>query len=159
MKKSARTDYLSAATASRTGNRARARFRAAALAFVTRVELRDLNLLVGTKRCLLQLDLHVVAQIRSAPPIFRAVAATKECLENSTAKSAAAENFPENLKRVVENAAIKTSAPRSEGRMTKAIICGALVRIHQNIVRFAQLLELFLGVRIIRIFIWMKLNR
>ena len=59
----------------------------------------------------------------------------------------------------MENAATKTSAPRCEGRVTEAIICGALIRIDQNIVRFAQLLELFLGVGIVRIFIWMKLNR
>src|SRR5207244_10929775 len=44
-------------------------------------------------------------------------------------------------------------------RMTKAIICGALVRNDQNILRFAQLLELFFGVGVVLIFIWMKLNR
>src|SRR5262249_47731268 len=122
------TDHLATAAASRAGNRARARFGTAALAFVASVALRNLNLFLCAKRCLLQSDLHVVAQIGSASPIFCAIAAPKERLENSAAESAATENFAENLERIVESAAAKTSA-RRERRVTKAIVGGALVRI------------------------------
>src|SRR4029450_9012133 len=87
-------------------------FSTAALAFVAGVEFRDFNLFLGAKRSLLQLDLHVVTQIGSAASIFRAFPATEECLENSTAESAAAEHFPENFERIMENAAAETRVAR-----------------------------------------------
>src|SRR4029450_4571313 len=100
-------------------------FSAAALAFVAGVEFRDFNLFFGAKRRLLQLDLHVVAQIRSAPPIFCPIAGAEERLEDSAAESTAAENFPENLERIVENAAAKTSAARPERGGADAVGRGA----------------------------------
>src|SRR4030095_6887402 len=105
VKKSAGTNHLSAAATCRTRNRARPWLCAAALALGAGVEFRDLNLFVGARRCLLQLDLHVVTQIGSAPSIFCTFAASEECLENSAAESAAAEDLPENLARIVENSA------------------------------------------------------
>ena len=137
MKKTAGANHLSTAATCGTRNRARAWLCAAAIAFVAGVEFRDLNFFLGAKRCVLQLDLHVVTQIGSAPPIFCTFAASKECLENSAAESASAEHLPENLERIVESAAAKTSAARSERRVAKAIVGSALVRIDQNIVRFA----------------------
>src|SRR6266511_620412 len=137
VKKSARTNHLPTAVTCRACNRARAWFSAATLAFVAGIEFRDFNLFLGAKRRLLQLDLHVVAQIGPAPSIFRAFPATEECLEYSAAESATAENFPKNLKRIVETAATETSAARGERRVAEAIVGGAFVRIHEDIVRFA----------------------
>ena len=136
MKKSARTDHLPTAATGRARNRARTWFGAAAVAFVAGIEFRDFNLFFSAKRRLLQLDLHVVAQIRSVPPIFRPIAA-EECLEDSATESAAAENFPKNLERIVENAAPKTGAALCERRVAEAIVGGALVRVDQDVVRFA----------------------
>ena len=77
MKKSAGTDHLPTATTRGTSNRARAWFSAAAVAFVARGEFRDLNLFFGAERSLLELDLHIVAQIGSAPPIFSSLATSE----------------------------------------------------------------------------------
>src|SRR5262245_64207803 len=113
----------------RASNRARARFGAAALAFIAGIEFRDLNLFFSAKRSLLELDLHVVAQIGPAPPIFCSLAATEECLENSAAESTTAENFPENLERIVKNDAEKNCAALRERRVAETIVGGTQGRI------------------------------
>src|SRR5437870_5652419 len=59
----------------------------------------------------------------------------------------------------MERAATETDAARGERCVPQPTVGSTLVRIHEDIVRFAQFLELFLGVRVLRIFIWMKLNR
>ena len=43
--------------------------------------------------------------------------------------------------------------------MAKAIVGGALVGIHQDVVGFAELFEFLLGVRIVRILVRMKFDR
>jgi hypothetical protein len=57
----------------------------------------------------------------------------------------------------METAAPETSATLRERSVAKAIVRGAFVRIHEHVVRFAQFLEFFLGVRVVRIFVRMKL--
>ncbi len=59
----------------------------------------------------------------------------------------------------MERAATETDAARGERCVAEPIVGSAFVRVHEDIVRFAQFLELFFGVRIVRIFIWMKLDR
>src|SRR5207302_1288115 len=71
--------------------------------------------------------------------------------------SAAAENFTENVERIVKPAA-KTSALLKRG-VTETVVGGALVRIHQDVVGLTELFEFFFGVGVIRIFIRMKLYR
>ena len=92
MKETARTDHLTTAGTRGAIDPARARFCAAAVAFIAGIKLLDLNRLVGAKSHLLQFDFDVVAQIRPATPIICALtgATTEERLENSAAKSAAA---------------------------------------------------------------------
>jgi hypothetical protein len=138
VKKTTRTDDLTTATASGTADPARARFSAAALTFIACVQLRDLNLLFYSKRRLLQFDFHVIAQIRTAASIFCpcTTATAEECLEDSGAKAAAAENLAENLERIMKSTASKSDTARTERRVTKAIVGRALVRIHKDIVRF-----------------------
>ena len=82
----------------------------------------------------------------------------KKRFKNATANSSsAAEDFAENVERIVEAAA--ETATLLKGSVTKAIVGGALVRIHQDVIGLAQLLEFLFGVRIVRVLVRMKLNR
>jgi hypothetical protein len=139
VKKSTRTDDLTTAAAGRTTDPARTRFSAATLTFVAGVELLDFNLLGGTESRLLEFDFHVVAQIGSAAPILppcTTAAAAEECFENAAAKAASAEHFAKNFERIMESAAAETGAASGERFVTETIVGSALVRVHQNIVRF-----------------------
>ena len=53
---------------------------------------------------------------------------------------------------------LRETAALSERGMTKAIVGGALVSIHQDVVGFAQFLEFLFGVWVVRILIGMKLD-
>ena len=83
--------------------------------------------------------------------------AAEKSLENSAADSSGAtENFAENIERIVKSAA-KTPALLKRG-VSETIVSGALVGIHQDVVGFAELFKFFFGVRIVRIFVRMKLH-
>jgi hypothetical protein len=129
------------------------------MTFITGVELLDFNLLFDTKSRLLEFNLHIVAQIGSTLPIFRAGAAAEECFENSAADSASAKNFTENLEGIMKIAAAETGATLGKSSVPKAIVGSAFIRIHKDIVGFAELLEPFLGMGIIGIFVRMKFDR
>jgi hypothetical protein len=83
------------------------------VAFVAGIKLLNLNRLLCAESRLLQLDFHVVPQIRPTTPIVgaRSGAPAKESLENSAAKSAAAEHFAEDFERIMETAAAETGPP------------------------------------------------
>src|SRR5438034_10225530 len=55
-------------------------------------------------------------------------------------------------------ATAETYAPRRKRSVTEAIVGGALLGIHQNIVGLAEFFELFFGMRVVRIFMRMKLH-
>src|SRR4030095_14353912 len=118
---------------------ARARLGAAAVAFVAGIKLLNLNCLLCAESRLLQSDFHVVPQIRPTTPIVgaRPGRAAKERLEDSTAKSGAAEHFTEDFERIMKTAAAKTGTALRERGMTEAIVRRPFVRIHQDVVRFA----------------------
>src|SRR5262249_21752533 len=129
-------------------------------ALVANVQLSNFNFLFRTESRFFERDLHVVPQIRTTLSILGVPAhAAKEGFENGSTDSAAtaAENFAENVEWIVESPA-KSPALLKRG-VTEAIVGGALVRIHEHVVRFAQLLEFFFGVRVVRIFVRMKLDR
>ena len=91
-------------------------------------------------------------------PIFRACPrAAKKRLEDCAAKSTPAEDFTENIERVMKTT--ETNATRRERGVTELIVCSAFLRIHENIVCFAEFFEFFLGMQIVRIFIGMNLDR
>src|SRR4030095_12182017 len=143
VKKSSRTDHLTTAAAGRTVNRTRPRLSPAAMTLVTGIELLDFNLFFDPESRFFEADLHVVTQIRSALAIFSAPAcASKECLENSAAESTSAKDFAENVERIMETT--ETSATRGKGSVTEAVVGGALIRIHKDIISFPTLLEFFL---------------
>src|SRR5439155_3943328 len=156
VKKSARTDHLTTAVAGGTANRTRTLLRAAAMTFGAGIELLDFNLFFDAKGRFFELDLHVVTQIRSALAIFRARAgASEECLENSAAESAPTKDFAENFERIMETTS--NSCALGKRGVAKAIVCRAFIRIHQNIVSFPKFLELFFRMRVVRIFVGVKL--
>jgi hypothetical protein len=129
------------------------------MAFVADIKFLNLNRLLCAESRLLQLYFHVVSQIRPATPIVGAHSRTaaKESLENSAAESAAAENFAKDFERVMKTATTEPGTSLRERGVTEAIVSRALVRIHQDVVRFAQFLKFFLGVWIVRILIRMEL--
>ena len=137
MKEPTRTDHLSAPGTRGTTCFTRAWFGAAAVAFVAGIKLLNLNRLLCTESCLLQLDFHVVPQIRPTTPIVGPCPgpAAKERLENSAAKSAA-KHFAEDFERIMKTATETGTALRERG-VTEAIVCRAFVWIHQDVVRFA----------------------
>src|SRR5436309_15227247 len=128
------------------------------MTFIADVELLDFNLFFGAESRFLQLDLHVVTQVRPVLPIFCLRVAAEKCLENSAAESALAEDFAENIERIMETAT-ETGAALSKRSVAEAVIGGALIRVHKNIVRFPKLLEFFLSVGVVGIFVRMKLDR
>ena len=158
MKKAARADYLTAPTTRGAANRAGTGLSTAALAFIAGVEFRDFNLFFDAERRLLKLDLHVVTQIGATLSIFGAPPTAEERLENSAADSASAKDFTENVEWIVKTATTEAGALR-KGCMPKPIVGRVFIRIDKDIVCLAEFLEPFLGMRIVGIFIWMKLDR
>src|ERR1043166_3851745 len=144
MKEPTRTGHLPSPSTRRTSCFARARLGAAAVAFVAGIKLLNLNRLLCAQSRLLQPNFHVVPQIRPTTAIVGACPgpAPKESLENSAAKSAAAEHFAENFEGVMKTAAETGTALRERG-VTKSIVGRAFVRIHQDIVRLAQFFKFF----------------
>src|SRR5438093_1061380 len=104
LEKTARTDHLPASAAGWTIDRAGAGLGAAAVALIAGVQLANFDFFLGAKCGFLQRDLHIVTQIGTPLPLFRATAAaaatTKKTLENSAAT--AAEDLTENIERIVE---------------------------------------------------------
>src|SRR6266576_829242 len=119
VKEPTRTNHLSAPGTRRTTCFARAWFGAAAVAFVAGIKLLTLNHLLCAESRLLQLDFHVLPQIRPTTPIVGACPgpAAKERLENSAANPPT-EHFAEDFERIVETAAETGTASRERG-MTK----------------------------------------
>jgi hypothetical protein len=114
-------------------------FGATAEAFVAGIKLLNLNRLLCAESRLLQLDFHVVPQIRPPTPIVgaRSGATAKERLKDSTAKSGPAEHFTEDFEGIMETAASETGTALRERGVTEAIVRRAFVWIHQHVVRFA----------------------
>jgi hypothetical protein len=158
LEKSAGADHLTATAASGTTDATRPGLGSGAAAFVASVEFSNFDLLFGAKRRFFQSDLHVVTQIRAALSIFGLAGhATEKRFENPAADSAAAtENLTENIERIMEPTA-KTTA-RFERGVSKPIVSGAFVRVHQHVVSFAELFKFLFGVRVVRILIRMNFH-
>ena len=54
--------------------------------------------------------------------------------------------------------ATEASATRDKGIVAEAIVGGAFIRIHEDVISFPKLLEFFFGMRIVRVFVRMKLD-
>jgi len=53
----------------------------------------------------------------------------------------------------------KSAHTLGKGGVAETVVGGALVRVHQHVVGFAKLLEFFLRVRVVRIFVRMIFYR
>ena len=158
LEKSAGANYLTTTAAHRTINTARSRLGSGASAFIADIQFSNFNFLFCAESRFLERDLHVVTQIRATLSIFAVSSdAAKKGFENSAANAAAAENFTEDIEGIVKSAA-KTSTLLKRG-VSEAIVSGAFVRIHQDVVGLTQFFEFFFGVRVIRVFIRMKFYR
>ena len=159
LEKSARADHLAASAAGRAIDRARAGLSAAAVTLVTGVELAHFDFLFHAESRFLERDLHVVTQIGAALAAFALGLAPppKNVSKIPPAATCAAENFAENIERIVEPAA--AAAVLGEGGMAIAIVGGAFLFVHQDIVSFAEFLEFLFRVRVVGIFVGMKFDR
>ena len=104
----------------------------------------------------LERDFHVVTEI--VAPLGLAwvgPAAAEEVFEDSTA----AEDFPEDLKRIVEATGSITTCAAIEGGVAVRVVEGALLWVAHDFIRLAEFLELFLRRLVARVLIRMVLQR
>jgi hypothetical protein len=109
-------------------------------------------------RGFLKFDFEVVAQVITTLGLTRVGATTsKEILENA----ASSEDFPEDVERVMEPACTAEAASRApiESGVAVLVISPALLWITQDLIGFAEFLELFLRSFIARVFVRMVFNR
>src|SRR5689334_13226083 len=105
---------------------------------IARLKLRQRNLLLSAAHRFLESDLHVITQVRSTlrpTRIAATLSASEQIIENAPAARAAAENFAENFKRIMETPAASPRAAEStrpiKRRMPILIISRALLRIRK----------------------------
>ena len=94
-------------------------FHAGAVAFVTMVGLRDGDLLFATERRFFERDLQIVTQIVAALRGGRILAAAKQIFKNAAAAAAAAEDFAEDVERIVESGAAAPTTRASRSVMSR----------------------------------------
>jgi hypothetical protein len=83
-----------------------------------------------------------------------------EKIFKNAAAGRAAENFAEDVERIVEAAGAAAGAlARIECRVTELVVGGALFRVAQRLISLAQLLELLLGRMVARIFVRVIFHR
>ena len=85
-------------------------------------------------------------------------AAAKKLLEDA-APAASAEDFAEEVERIMKPAASAGAAALLEGGVAVAVIRGALVGIHEDVICLAELLEFFLRPLVAGIFVRMEFDR
>jgi hypothetical protein len=143
--------HLSRAAARRAGLRLAPGARAAALAGLACRHPRNADLGLEAVRRLLERDLQVVAQVGAAE--HRRAAAAPAC--------AAAEDLAEDVAEDVAEAAHAGARRglRIDPRMAELIVGGALAGVGQDLVGFLRLLEVLLGLRVVRIAVRMPFHR
>src|ERR1019366_7928216 len=67
----------------------------------------------------------------------------------------AAEDFAEDVERVVEPAAGGLAAARPERRVAELVVGGAFLRVGEDLIGFAEFLEAFLGGMVALVFVGM----
>ncbi len=136
---------------------------AAAGAAPAGVELGDLDFLLAAGGGFLEANLEVVPQVAAAVPRLAGTAAggaAEELLEDAArASRRAAEDLAEEIEGIVETSGAGAGIALGEGGVAEAVVRGALLVVHEDVVGFAQLLEALLGVRIARVFVRVKLHR
>ncbi len=82
-------------------------------------------------------------------------------LENAARAAAGAEDFTEEIERIVEPAARSTGSRTAalKGTVPVAVVGRALLLVHEDLIRLAELLETLFGLLVTRIFIRVKLHR
>ena len=101
-------------------------------------------------------DFHIVAEVLAS---LRLSGVGPAAAEEFIQDAAAAENVAEDLEGVMETAAPISARATVEGVVAVLVVGGALLRIAQNFVGFAQFFEAFFGRFIVRVLVRMILNR
>jgi hypothetical protein len=101
--------------------------------------------------------LHVVAKVVAVVAAAESLGAARP--EQLVKNAAAAEDFPENLARVVESAGPRLPGAGAESRVAEAVVGGARLRVVKSFVRLAQLLKFLLGRLVVGIAVGMILER
>jgi hypothetical protein len=122
----------------------------------------DGDLFLAAMRGLLEFNLHVVAEIRAtlrAGGIAASAASAEELVEDVFDVSCP-ERLAEKVKGIVESAraGARAAAARVEGIVAVLVVGGALLRVAQCLVGFADLLELVLGGLVTWILVGVKLE-
>src|SRR5204863_2527161 len=122
LEKSAGADYLPSTAANGTINAACPRLSPRASAFIADIQFSDFDFFFRAECGFLERDLHVVPQIRPTLSIFvRTGDLGKKRFKYAAANSSsAAEDFAENVERIVEAATETATCPK--GSVTKAIV-------------------------------------
>ena len=109
---------------------------------------------LGAEYSFLECQVDVLAQVGAT----LGAAATARSLAKNVSET---EEFAENIAEILEDTGIETASARggSYPRMAKTVVHRALFAVRQDRVSLARFLELFFGVRIIRIAVGMKLQR
>src|SRR5438270_8057634 len=136
LEKTARTDHLPASAAGWTIDRAGAGLGAAAVALIAGVQLANFDFFLGAKCGFLQRDLHIVTQIGTRLPLFRATDAATTTKKTRETSDATADDLTENIERIVEPTTEPGGALRKSG-VSISIIRGPLIDVDQDIVGLA----------------------
>ena len=156
-----RRDHLAAPAAGVAGVEVGALLRAAAGAGLAGIQFGNADLLLAAVRRLVEGDLQIVTQIRAAQRAggIRPTARAKEIVENAAA-ALLAEDLAKDLKGIVKVVAAPGGpTARVKRAVAVLIVGGALLRIAQGLVGFAEFLELFLGGLVARVFVRVMLHR
>ena len=135
---------LAGALAGRAGFERGVAFRAGALARLARLRARDDDLALVAAESLFERDLDIVAKIGAAGWAVARAATTAATRKHFF--EAAAEDFVEEVREIRSARAVEAAGARAaalEGGFAIAIIRGALFRIGEHGLGFAELFELF----------------
>src|SRR5712692_513400 len=150
-------DELPAPAALLAGADARAGFGAGSVARLAELQARDFDFSRDAAGGLFEGKRHVVAQIGAA---LRAVAAAPGA--SATEKIFESEEVPENILKILEDAAVESALEADSGnpRVAEAVIGLALRRVAQHAIRLGRFAEFFFGVRLaLRVAVGMPLQR
>ena len=155
LEKATRGDDLATAAAGRAGDGFAAFLCSRAGAWLTGIQLANLDFLLAAFGGLLERDLHVIAQVGSALAArgIHSTATAAEKLFKHSAAATAAEDFFEEVEGIVETTAAAHAILKSG--VTVAVIGGALIRVAQSLIGLAEFFEFLLRLVIARVFVRM----
>jgi hypothetical protein len=169
LEKAARRNDLTAPVTSGAGGSLRTGLCTGGITASTGIVLENFDFSFGAESGFFQSDLQIVSEIRSAlaaASIPRTCSSAKQLIENaaSALASHSPEYLSENIEWIVEPAAPKTSSAssccsRRKRGVTKLVVGGPFVRVHEHLVSLADFFEFLFGRRVAWVLIGMIFYR